>query len=156
MAKNNQNKVKRASFFTSRKFKYGSVATALTAVFVAVVIIVNVIFSLLSDAYSWKIDMTSYDLYSMSDSTREIVNALTEDDEIKLTVMYNEEEFYEQFRETIKRFANLSEQITCTYVDPDVNPQALTAYGAEYSIEKGAVVVENGDRIRVVSFGDMY
>ena len=156
MAKNNQNKVKRASFFTSRKFKYGSVATALTAVFVAVVIIVNVIFSLLSDAYSWKIDMTSYDLYSMSDSTREIVNALTEDDEIKLTVMYNEEEFYEQFRETIKRFANLSEQITCTYVDPDVNPQALTAYGAEYSIEKGAVVVENGDRIRVVSLGVMY
>jgi hypothetical protein len=100
---------KGVSFFKSRKFKYGSVATGLTVAFVAVVVIVNIIFSLLADAYSWKLDMTSYDLYSISSSTKQIVNALTKEDTIELTVMYNEEEYPEQFRETVKRFVNLSE-----------------------------------------------
>ncbi len=144
------------SFFKSRKFKYGSVATGLTVAFVAVVIIVNIIFSLLADAYSWKLDMTSYDLYSISDTTKQIVNALTKEDKIELTVMYNEDDYPEQFRESIKRFANLSDNITCTYVDPDVNPNALTSFGAEYSITEGAVVVQNGERIRVIAFTDMY
>lgn len=143
-------------FYKTRRFKYGSVATGLTAVFIAVVIIINVIFSLLADAYSWRLDMTSYNLYTISDSSRQIVNALTKDQQIEITVMYNEASYPEQFSETIKRFANLSDQITCTYVDPDVNPTALTAYGTEYSITEGAVVVKNGNRIRVIAFEDMY
>lgn len=146
----------KSSFFKSRKFKYGSVATGLTVAFVAVVIIVNIIFSLLADAYSWKLDMTSYDLYSISDSTKQIVNSLTKKDQIKLTIMYNEENYPEVFRETVKRFANLSENVEYTYVDPDVNPNALTAFGSEYSITEGAIVVENGERIRVINFNDMY
>ncbi len=144
------------SFLKSRKFKYGSVATGLTVAFVAVVIIVNIIFSLLADAYSWKLDMTSYDLYSISDSTKQIVNALTKEDKVELTIMYNEEQYPEEFREMVKRFANLSENIEYTYVDPDVNPSALTAFGSEYSITEGAIVVKNGERIRVINFGDMY
>ncbi|MBR6794269.1 MAG: GldG family protein [Clostridia bacterium] len=143
------------SFFKSRKFKYGSVATGLTVAFVAVVVIVNIIFSLLADAYSWKLDMTSYDMYSISKSTKQIVNALTKEDKIELTVMYNEEEYPEMVRETVKRFANLSANIDCKYVDPEVNPNALTSFGSEYSIENGAIVVKNGDRIRVINFSDM-
>lgn len=146
----------KGNFFKSRKFKYGSVSTALTAVFIALVVIVNVIFTLLTDAYSWQVDVTSYDLYSISDSTKQIVNALTKEDKVELTVMYNEEQYPEQFREMVKRFVNLSDNIECTYVDPDVNPSALTAFGSEYSITEGAIVVKNGERIRVISFSDMY
>lgn len=145
-----------ASFLKSRKFKYGSLSTGLTVTFVAVVIILNVIFSLLADAYSWKLDMTSYDLYSITDTTREIVNALTDGEQIEMTVMFNEEEYPDQFRETLKRIDNLSDRVEVKYIDPDVNPQALTSYGAEYSIEEGAIVMENGNRVRVVSFNDMY
>ncbi len=144
-----------ASFLKSRKFKYGSVATGLTVAFVAVVIILNIIFSLLADTYSWKIDLTSYDLYSITDTTREIVNSLTEGEKIEMTVMYNEEEYPQQFRETLKRINNLSERVDIKYVDPDVNPQILTSFGTEFSIDEGAVVVKNKDRIRVVAFNDM-
>ena len=159
MAKNRKIKTNNGGlkgFFKSRKFKYGSVATGLVISFVAVVIMVNVIFSLLADTYSWKVDLTSYDLYSLSESTRQVVNALTPDQKIKLTVMYNEDEYPDQFKETFKRFVNLSENISIEYVDPDLNPQILTSFGSEYSIGEGAVVVQNGDRIRVISFSDMY
>ncbi len=143
-------------FYRTRKFKYGSAATGLTVAFVAVAVIINIIFSLLSNTYSWNLDMTSYNLYGISNSTRQIVNALTKDQKIKLTVIYKESEYPEQFSETIKRFANLSDNITCSYVDPDVNPSVLTAYGSEFKVEQGSVVVQCGDRTRVIAFNDMY
>ena len=144
------------AFFKSRKFKYGSVATGLTVAFIAVVIIINVIFSLLTDAFSWKLDVTSYDLYSISDTTKQIVNALAKDQKIELTVVYSEDNYPEDSREIIKRFANLSENISVKYVDPDVNPQIITAFGTEYSITEGAIVVQNGNRTRVIAFEDTY
>ncbi len=150
-------------FYKTRKFKYGSLSTALIAIFVVVVVVINIIFTLLSDAYSWKLDLTSYDMYSISDHTKQIVNALTKTDKIEISVMYDEDEYPEQFREIIKRFSNLSKNINCTYVDPVVNPAALTSFGAEYSITEGAVVIVNNggteskidDRTKVISFNDM-
>ena len=120
--------------FKSRKFKYGSVATGLTVAFVAVVVMINVIFSLLADAYSWKLDMTSYDLYSLSDSTKQTVRSLVKNEKIKLTIMYKEDEYPEQFRETVKRFAALSENLDYSFIDIDVNPAAMSEYGEEYNI----------------------
>ena len=40
--------------------------------------------------------MTSYDLFAISDSTKQIVNALTKTDKVELTVMYNEEQYPEE------------------------------------------------------------
>ena len=145
------------SFFKSRKFKYGSVATALTAVFIAIVIIINVIFSLLTDAYAWELDLTSNDLYSISTQSKQIVNTLVKNDQkIKFTVMYDESEYPSPFADIIKRFAALSEHIELTFIDTVANPTALTSFGEEYSIAEGAVVVESKARLRVVNFEDMY
>ena len=142
--------------FKSRKFKYGSVATGLTVAFVAVVVMINVIFSLLADAYSWKLDMTSYDLYSLSDSTKQTVRSLVKNEKIKLTIMYKEDEYPEQFRETVKRFAALSENLDYSFIDIDVNPAAMSEYGEEYNIQEGSIVVESKERIRVIGFNDLY
>ena len=47
----------------SRKFKYGSVATAFTIAFIAIVVIFNVIFTALANKYMWYIDMTDANLF---------------------------------------------------------------------------------------------
>lgn len=144
------------SFLKSRKFKYGSAATGLTVAFIAVVVIINVIFSLLSSSYAWELDLTSNDLYSISTQSKQIVKTLTKDETIKFTVMYSEEEYPSPFKEIIQRFAALSDNIECTFIDTVANPTALTSFGEEYSIAEGAVVVESTKRIRVVNFEDMY
>ena len=41
------------SFMHSRKFRYGSVSVALTAAFIAAVVIINVIFTALSNKFMW-------------------------------------------------------------------------------------------------------
>ena len=144
------------SFFKSRKFKYGSVSTALTAVFIAVVVIINVIFSLLTEAYAWELDLTNNDLYSISTQSKQIVNTLTKDQKIKFSVMYAESDYPSPFVDIIKRFAALSENIELTFIDTVANPTALNSFGEEYRIAEGAVVVQSDARLRVVNFEDMY
>jgi hypothetical protein len=56
------------SYFNSRKFRYGSVSVTVTVLFIALVMIVNVIFSALAGKFAWYTDMTSEGLYSLTDN----------------------------------------------------------------------------------------
>lgn len=151
---NETDKKKKTTFFKSRGFKYGSLATALTAALIVVVIAANMVLSIVSDNYSWALDFTSTGLYEISDATKQVINSLDDDVEINITIMYEENSYPEYIAEPIKRFCNLSEKINYKYIDPEKNPAALTSYGSEYSIKAGAVVVEYGDRIRVFNVDD--
>ena len=51
----------------SRRFRYGSMSVLITALVIAAVILVNVIFSMLASKYLWYIDMTREGLYTVSD-----------------------------------------------------------------------------------------
>ncbi len=65
-----------------KKFKYGGAAVAFTVVFVAVIVILNVIFSALSAHYTLYADMTQEKLYGISDTTKELLSDFTDDVEI--------------------------------------------------------------------------
>ena len=55
----------KVSFLRSRKFRHGSVAVILTAFVIAAVVILNVIFTALSQKYMWYTDMTTEKLYTL-------------------------------------------------------------------------------------------
>lgn len=143
------------SFLNSRKFKYGSVSTALTVVFIAVVVIINVIFSLLSDTYSWKMDLTANELYSISMESEQIVRSQTKDNKITFTVMCEEGSFPDPYGEIIKRYANLSSNIELKYVDPVKNPMILDSFGEEFDVQAYSVVVQCNGRTRVIDPSEM-
>ena len=52
----------RSRFMHSRKFRYGSVSVMMTALIVAVVIMINAGISALSNKYGWYTDMTKKSL----------------------------------------------------------------------------------------------
>ena len=58
---------------TSRKLRYGGVSALLTALIVAVVIIVNVVFSALSQKFLWYTDLTPEPLYTLSEECLDIL-----------------------------------------------------------------------------------
>ena len=153
---NQTEKTKKSNFFKSRGFKYGSLATALTAALIVVVIAANIVLSLLADTYAWAFDFTSTNLYKISDATKQVINSLDEDVEIEITIMYDETNYPHYIAEPIKRFCNLSDKINYKYIDPEKNPAILTSYGSEYHIKEGAVVIECGDRIRVFNTDDYF
>ncbi len=147
---------KKQKFFKTRGFKYGTVATVMTALVIAVVIAVNMVFSVLTDSYSWALDFTSTGMYDISDETKQVINSLDPSVEIEVTVFYDETNYPYYLSEPLKRFSNLSENIKIKYVDPEKNPSALTQYGNEYNVQAGAVVIRNGDRIRVFNVDDYF
>lgn len=149
-------KSNKGGFFKSRSFKYGTMATAITAALIIVVIAANMVFSVLTDSYSWALDFTSTGMYEISDASRQVVDSLKEDVKIEVTVFFDETKYPYYCSEPIKRFCNLSDQITYTYIDPEKNPSALKQYGSEYNVQEAAVVVKSGDRVRVFNYNDYF
>lgn len=74
--------MKRTSFFKSKAFRYGAAATALTAAFIAVVILLNVVFTALCNHYLWYADMTDEEVFTLTDSTKDYLGDI--DDEIDI------------------------------------------------------------------------
>jgi|GEM_PF-2066243 len=58
------------NFFRNKKFKYGSLGLGITVAAIALIIIVNIIFSALSGTFRWYFDMTSEQFYHVSDETK--------------------------------------------------------------------------------------
>ena len=58
---------------TGRKLRYGGMSLALTALIIAVVVIVNVIFSALARKFMWYGDLTPELLYTVSDTALDII-----------------------------------------------------------------------------------
>jgi len=71
--------VMRNSFYQTRKFKYGSAATAFTIAFIAIVVIFNIIFTALSSKYMWFVDMTAEKVFSLSDEAKDLLSDITDD-----------------------------------------------------------------------------
>jgi len=70
------------NIFGSQKIKYGTVAIVFSVVFVAFVLLLNIILTLIGQRYSLYVDMTSQEFYSVSDSTREQLKDVKSDIEI--------------------------------------------------------------------------
>ena len=58
---------------SSRKLKYGGLSIALTALIIAAVVIVNVIFSALASKFLWYVDLTPELLFTLSDEAYSII-----------------------------------------------------------------------------------
>lgn len=59
------------NYFGSRKFRYGSVAVVFTVIFVAFVLILNLILTLAGREYSLYADLTKEEFYTVSDASKE-------------------------------------------------------------------------------------
>ena len=57
-----------------KKLRYGGIAVALTAVIVAVIVLLNVIITSLASKFFWYIDMTPNAIYSLTDECLNAVN----------------------------------------------------------------------------------
>ncbi len=62
-----------------KKLRYGSASAAFTVAFVALVIIINVIFSTLASHYMWYIDMTQKEIFSLSEPAEAALENVEDD-----------------------------------------------------------------------------
>ncbi len=66
---------------TGRKLRYGGTSVAITALIIAAVIILNVVFSLLTERFRWYIDLTPDLHFTISDECYQLIEVSDEDDD---------------------------------------------------------------------------
>ena len=120
----------KTSWLKARQTKYTAYVTLYIAVVLAVVAMVN----FLANRHNWSYDSTANKRYSLSDQTIKIVKNLKTD--LKIT-LFDRTSRFEQARDLLDRYDNLSPRLSVEYVDPDKKPQiaraaGVTSYGTIY------------------------
>ena len=145
-----------------KKLKYGGIATAVTVIFVAVVVLLNVVVAQVCkrnpDAV---LDLTTANLYEISDDTVDYIKNLDQDVEIAISSeesTFQSDKYYEMISETISKYQGYSDHISVTYFDTTKDPDILSKYQDLYAgdISSNQIIVTSGDRIKVYSLTDMF
>lgn len=150
------NKVKRR-----KKFKYGTLATIITLVFIAAVALINVIVYKLDQRYNWNIDLTSKGDYQIDEQTVDYLHQLKDD--IKMVMLADEAQFddYKELKvlsETLKRFQSESDgRISLEFIDPTKHPEVQNLYlsSTNETATTGSVIVKCGELVRLVPYSDL-
>ncbi|MEK9629226.1 MAG: Gldg family protein [Nitrospinota bacterium] len=125
-------------FFSSRTAQHGTNAIVLTAVFLGILIFVN----LLIHRHKHRFDFTEGNLFTLAPQTKKFVSNLPR--EVKLTAFFQVETAEKiAFSNLISGYQEETEKIDVTYVDPDKNPAVTKQYGVT---TYGTIVLESGSK----------
>lgn len=138
--------------FKSIAVKGGSYSMAVTAIAAAILVVVNILVSVLPTSAT-KFDITSQNLYSITSSTKVVVNALEKDVTIYWVVQSDKED--EIIENLLGRYESLSGHISVVKKNPDVFPTFTSQYTSE-SVLNNSLIVECGDKSRYISYNDIY
>lgn len=130
----------------------GGYSLIITAVVLALLVVVNILVSALPAALT-QYDISSSKLYSITSNTKVVVNALDQDVTIYWIVQSGQEDSV--LENLLDKYDSLSDHITVLKRNPDVYPTFAQQYTQE-AVENNSLVVECGDRYRYISYSDIY
>lgn len=133
-------------------FRGGAYSLAISAVVLAIVIVINLFASALPATLT-KLDISSSKLYSITSNTKAVVNALEEDVTIYWIVQSGEED--DIIENLLEKYESLSDHIEVVKRNPDIYPTFAEQYTDEV-VSNNSLVVECGDRSRYISYSDIY
>ncbi len=138
--------------FQSRQFKAGAYSSLLTVLVIAIVVIINLVFSKLD----LTTDLSKNGLFTLTKETKKVVNKMEQDVTLYYMVEDGKEEDY--IYNVLKQYGKASDHISLKKVDPVVNPGFASNHGIDSEIADGDVIVENEKTkaAKYISYDDMY
>lgn len=127
-----EKKTKDGKKFNAKKLKHGTMVTVFTCVFVALLVLVNVVTTMLFDRYPITIDLTTNKIYSVSNDTEDYVKKVNVD--VQVTIFADENtytnysSYNKQAVELLKNYCKLNHHITYRFVDIDSHPEIVKEY----------------------------
>lgn len=163
-----QSKIKK--ILHSRKFSKGWLSIAIIAVFLACVVAVNIIASVLEDKFpSLSIDITSSNMYQLQDDTKKLCKNVNKD--IDIYLLSDEDAFtsydssfgvayFSQALQFFKEIAALNSHITFKFEDTASNPSFAKKYSNLNLTTSGSsticVIDAGNDRYKGLSMTDFF
>lgn len=146
---------------TGRRARFGGVAIAFSCVLIAVVILINALFSMLAKKYLWYTDLTSDEIYTLSDAAVEAIKDIDKDVDIIFcddpdNIM---EEYYQRLiYETALELEKANSYVHVRNINIWRNPTAVDKYKADSksSIYSTSVIIASGSEFRVYTVKAMY
>lgn len=126
-----------------------------TAVTIVAIILVNSIVSTVASKVPLKVDLTHDNVYKYSEQTKEVMKNLDKD--ITIYALYPDDAndtYVNTLGEYLDRYEKMNDKITIAYKDPYKDPSFVRQYGSDIAV--GSVIVEHGDRFRVIRFENLY
>lgn len=142
---------KRRYQISVKTLQFGAYSLGMTAVVVAIAVFVNLAVASLPDRYT-TLDVTGQKLYSLTDTTKELLSGLTED--VNIYVLQSESGQDETLGRTLKSYSELSPHIHVEYKDPVTTPDFYRSYTDSTSLN--SLIVESDKRFKVVDYSDIY
>ncbi len=136
--------------FKSASSRNGSYSVGLIVLVICIVIVINLIAGQLPESVK-NIDISSNQIYEISDTSREMLADLTEP--VTFTVYAEKSSTDERIRTFLDRYTELSDKISLEWVDPVQHPSALT----ENNVSENDILISCAatGKSKVVSFSDI-
>lgn len=155
-------KSKFKSFMTSRKAKRGSIAVLLTLIFVAAVVVLNIICTLLVNRFpALSADLTSNSAFEIKQETKDYLETVDKDITITLFTEKNDisskGQYYVQAEKLLKQIEQYGKNVTLKYLDLSTNPTFTQQYpNVNWSGSKYFALVECGDKYVCLGEDDVF
>lgn len=135
--------------------KYLVTSGVITALVIIAVILVNLIAASLTTKLNLKLDLTKYNQYEISDTTKEVMAALEK--EVTVKVMGTEAEVQPIIKEYLQKYSAMNDNFKLSYVDVYKNQVELNKYQAKgQSLATGDIILECGERWKIINAASLF
>lgn len=152
--------MKKPSFVKNRNFRYGTVATAITVGFIALVVVLNIVATLLLQKFPLTVDLTSSGKFEISQQSIDYVQKVDRD--VKVFVLSDEKNFSDpanqytyQVGELLRKYSQHSGRVTVQYIDVVNNPGFAAQYPNE-TLNEGDIIVQSDLRLQKFGWQDLF
>ncbi|WP_101910431.1 GldG family protein [Marasmitruncus massiliensis] len=150
--------MKMKEWFQSKQARYGGMSAAITAVFLIVIVLTNIVASVLTDKFPLTADLTKNQIYEISDQSVQFLSQLEKP--VKLTVFMDEKQadtdkYLLQFKRVISQYEQYTKNLTVTFIDLLSNPGYASNY-ADLNPTDYDIIVESDGKTRKVNINDLF
>jgi ABC-2 type transport system permease protein len=140
------------SRFTSRTFRIGIYSTVSSIIVIAIAVAVILFADGLPSTYT-KFDISTSQLYTLSEQTEKIVKNIDKDVDIYVICQSGNEN--QTLMKMLERYETLNDRIDVIMKDPVVNPNFASQY-TDATVYENSLIVVSGDRSKFVSIYDIF
>lgn len=148
------------SILKNKKFRYGSTATALTAIFVTIIIVTNIACAALAERTTLSWDLTKNKSFSLTEQSLNFVKTIDKDVEIiilnKESDFSNQNEYFIQANSVLKQYAKISNKIKLSYIDVLKNPTYIQTNFPDENLNTNSIIVRSGNKHKVLTVNDIF
>lgn len=143
---------KESRFINKKSLRNGSYSMIVTALVLAIIVIVNLVVNNLPSTYT-KLDFSQTKLFTISEETKNLVDNMEEDVTIYLIAQSGSED--KTIVELLDKYKALSSNISVVYKDPVLYPNFISGYTSD-QLNENSLIVESAIRSKVIDYSSIY